>query len=196
VDTVDVSRADMLARVARFADLGRSVGGFPDSNLPGCERALLNAIGFDPPDEVGPGVSDDDDLTMSPVGDKASQASAVPISEGFNLGFVECLPGSGVMTHHHDTNETFVVMQGRWRFTWNDADDEYVDLGPLDTVTFPVGLSRRFTCLESQSGAPDEPTLLMVVVAGNAPRAFMRPDFLDEAKRTGKFTPLCDRIGV
>lgn len=193
MNTIDVSREDMLRRVARFDDLTRSIGGFPDSNLPGCGRTLLNAIGFDPPDEVGDGETADDDWTMSPVGENASQASAVPISEGFNLGFVECLPGSGVMTHHHDTNETFVVMQGRWRFTWNDADDEYIDLGPLDTITFPVGLSRRFTCLQSQTGAADEPTLMMVVVAGNAPKAFMRPDFLAEAKRTGKFTPLSDR---
>ncbi|GEL23732.1 hypothetical protein PSU4_26860 [Pseudonocardia sulfidoxydans NBRC 16205] len=185
MDTTDVPREQMLKRVAKFADLTRSVGGFPDSDIPGCERTLLNVIGFDPPDEV-PGSTD---KVMSPVGDKGSEASAIPISEGFNLGYVEAQPGHGVMSHHHDTNETFTVISGTWRFTWNDADDEHIDLGPLDTITFPVGVSRRFTCLTSQSGDPDEPALIMVVVAGNKPRAFMRPDFLDEARRTGKYTP-------
>jgi mannose-6-phosphate isomerase-like protein (cupin superfamily) len=183
METKDVSREEMLTRVARFTDLTRSVGGFPDSDIPGCERTLLNVIGFDPPDEV-PGQE-----VMSPVGKNGAENSAIPISEGFNLGYVEALPGHGVMSHHHDTNETFVVMSGTWRFTWNDADDEYIDLGALDTITFPVGLSRRFTCLTSEGGKLDEPALLMVVVAGDKPRAFMRPDFLAEARRTGKFTP-------
>lgn len=194
MDSQDVSREELLKRVARFSDLVRCVGGFPDSDIPGCERTLLNVVGFDPPDEV-PGEAGDAKV-MSPVGDKASQASAIPISEGFNLGFVECLPGNGVMSHHHDTNETFVVVSGRWRFTWNDADDEYVDLGRLDTVSFPVGLSRRFTCLDSDSGDPQEAALLMVVIAGDRPRAFMRPDFLQEARRSGKYTPLTYRAAV
>lgn len=171
MDTVDVPREELLKRVARFADLTRCIGGFPDSDLPGCERTLLNVVGFDPPDEV-PGAAGDDKV-MSPVGDKASQTSAIPISEGFNLGFVECRPGNGVMSHHHDTNETFAVISGQWRFTWNDADDEYIDLGPLDTVGFPVGLSRRFTNLASNSGDPDDLSLLIVVIAGDKPRAFM-----------------------
>lgn len=185
MDTRDVSRAEMLTRIARFSDLTRSVGGFPDSDIPTCERTLLNVIGFDPPDEV-PG---SDQKVMSPVGAEGAKASAIPIAEGFNLGYVECTPGNGVMAHHHDTNETFVVMSGQWRFTWNDDDDEYIDLGPLDTITFPVGLSRRFTNLSSQSGDPGESSLIMVVVAGDKPRAFMRPDFLEEARRTGKYTP-------
>lgn len=183
MDTVDVSREAMLRRVAKFADLTRSIGGFPDSDIAGCERTLLNVIGFEAPEEV-PGQE-----VMSPVGKNGSQTSAIPISEGFNLGFVECTPGHGVMTHHHDTNETFVVISGRWRFTWNDTDDEYIDLAALDTISFPVGLSRRFTNLSSDSGASDETSRLMVVVAGNRPKAFMRPDFLAQARRSGKFTP-------
>jgi mannose-6-phosphate isomerase-like protein (cupin superfamily) len=185
MDTQDVTREDLEKRIARFTDLVRCVGGFPDSDIPGCERTLLNVVGFDPPDEA-PG--EDDVEAISPVGEKASQASAIPISEGFNLGYVECRPGGGVLSHHHDTNETFVVISGSWRFTWNDADDEYVDLGPRDTVSFPVGVSRRFTCLADDAGGTTEPCLLLAVIAGDRPRAFMRPDFLAEARRTGKYT--------
>lgn len=192
MDTIDVARPELLKRVARFADLARCKGGFPDSDLPGCDRALLNVLGFDPPDEVA---GDGDDSVMSPVGPNAADNSAIPVSEGFNLGFVECTPGNGVMSHHHDTNETFVVLSGRWRFTWNDSDDDYIDLDPLDTVSFPVGLSRRFTNLESDTGDVNQPSLLLVVVAGDQPRAFMKPEFLEEAKATGKYTPVADRIG-
>ena len=194
MDTKDISREDLLKRVARFADLTRCDGGFPDSDIPGCERTMINVIGFDPPDEVDG--EEDGAKVISPVGDKAAAASAIPESEGFNLGFVECQPGTGVVSHHHDTNETFIVMSGRWRFTWNDADDEYVDLDRLDTVSFPAGISRRFTCLEGARSGSDEPALLLAVIAGDQPKAFMRPDFLEEARRTGKFTPQTYKVGA
>jgi hypothetical protein len=75
-----VSRADMMKRVARFNDLKGSDGGLPDSNAPHCERTLYNVIGFQPPDVESGAV-------ISPVGNDASRMSAIPISEGFNLGF-------------------------------------------------------------------------------------------------------------
>jgi hypothetical protein len=39
-------------------------------------------------------VDEDGAKAASPVGDNAPQASAIPISEGFNLTLVEFLPGS------------------------------------------------------------------------------------------------------
>ncbi|MGD9985484.1 hypothetical protein [Pseudonocardia sp.] len=48
MDTIDVPREEMIERVATFTDLTRSVGGFPDRNVPGCERTLLDVIGFAP----------------------------------------------------------------------------------------------------------------------------------------------------
>ena len=96
-----ISRADMLKRVARFKELKGSDGGLPDSKAPQCERTLYNVIGFTPTKDSGGAVT-------SPVGDDASRSSAIPISEGFNLGYCRAKPGKGPMMHNHDTNETFI----------------------------------------------------------------------------------------
>lgn len=182
---IQLSRDEMLKRVATFDSLTRSRGGFADSEIETCERVLLNVLGYEKPDAI------DGKAVVSPLGD-ASDASAIPISEGINIGFVECTPGNGVATHNHDTNETFTVISGLWRFTWNDDDVEFIELGPLDSVSFPAGLERRFTNLASDDGT-DGPSLLLVAVAGNAPGAWFRQEFLDEARRDGKYTPQVDR---
>ncbi|HYL32597.1 MAG TPA: hypothetical protein VEU53_05560 [Stellaceae bacterium] len=168
-----VSRAAMMKRVARFKDLKGSDGGLPDSKMPGCERVLYNVIGFQPPE------TDDNDAATSPVGDDAARLSAIPISEGFNLGFCKAKPGHGPMMHNHDTNETFIPMTGRWRCTWeNDAGGvEHVDLDPYDVISFPAGAIRRFECVTP--GDPEKEYLLMFVIGGNAPQA----EFTDKAMR-------------
>ena len=114
---IGVSRADMMKRVARFKDLKGSDGGLPDSKAPHCERTLYNVIGFQPPDDEGGAVT-------SPVGDDASRLSAIPISEGFNLGYCRAKPGKGPMMHNHDTNETFIPMSGVWRCSWENEKGE------------------------------------------------------------------------
>jgi hypothetical protein len=42
------TRDEMMKRVAFFRDLKGSKAGLPDSNLPECERELINVIGFHP----------------------------------------------------------------------------------------------------------------------------------------------------
>ena len=128
-----VSRADMMKRVARFSELKGSDGGLPDSRMKGCIRTLYNVIGFQPPKEAGGAVT-------SPVGDDASRLAAIKISEGFNLGYCRAKPGNGPMMHNHDTNETFIPMTGTWRCSWENEKGavDYVDLGPLDVVSFPL----------------------------------------------------------
>ena len=101
-----LARAQMMKRVARFKDLRGSDGGLPDSKMKGCIRTLYNVIGFQPPPGEG-------DAVTSPVGDEASRLAAIPISEGFNLGYCRAKPGNGPMMHNHDTNETFIPMTGR-----------------------------------------------------------------------------------
>jgi hypothetical protein len=81
------TRHEMMKRVAFFKDLKGSKTGLPDSDLPECERELINVIGFQPPDNEGD--------VVSPVGAAAARLSAIPISEGFNLGFARCKPGRG-----------------------------------------------------------------------------------------------------
>ncbi|MGN6462940.1 MAG: hypothetical protein ACTHLY_17300, partial [Pseudolabrys sp.] len=132
-------RAKMMKRVAFFKDLKGSDGGLPDSKMKGCIRTLYNVIGFQPPEGEGGAVT-------SPVGDDAARMSAIPVSEGFNLGYCRAKPGNGPMMHNHDTNETFIPMTGKWRCSWitEKGEVEFVDAGPFDVESFPPRCARRF----------------------------------------------------
>jgi mannose-6-phosphate isomerase-like protein (cupin superfamily) len=153
------SRGEMMKRVARFKKLKGSDGGLPDSPLPESRRTLFNVIGFQPP-ETGD----------SPVGASASAMPAIPISEGFNLGYCKARPGKGPLMHNHDTNETFIALTGRWRCEWNEgAAMEYVDLEPYDVISFPVGVARRF--MNVTYDEPGKEHLLMFIIGGNQPQA-------------------------
>jgi len=157
------SREEMLKRVARFSTLQGYSDGLQDSALPECKKTTFAVIGFQMPEEAGVGG------VNSPVGQSSSAAAAIPIAEGFNLGFVRCKPGKGVLMHNHDTNETFVVMTGRGLVQWNEgADMESFEVGPLDTISFPAGCARRFENITRDE--PDAEHMLLFIIGGNAPR--------------------------
>ena len=171
IANIRVTREQMEKRVARFTDLKGFDGGLPDSTHPDAIRTLYNVIGFQPPANAN-------DATTSPVGDHASEAAAIKISEGFNLGYCRAYPGKGPMMHNHDTNETFVPMTGTWRCSWEVDDEvESFDLGPWDVISFPPGVTRRFENVTFDE--PDTEHLLMFVIGGNEPQA----EFSDEAMR-------------
>jgi quercetin dioxygenase-like cupin family protein len=162
------SRAEMMKRVARFSELKGSDGGLPDSPLPECRRKLFAVIGFQPPME------ESNDAVTSPVGDDASSMPAIPIAEGFNLGYCKAEPGKGPLMHNHDTNETFIAMTGRWRCEWNEGEAmEYVDLAPLDVISFPVGVARRF--MNVTYDEPGKEHILMFIIGGDRPQAEFTP---------------------
>ena len=177
IKSISVSRSKMKKRVARFADLRGFDGGLPDSRHPDAIRTLYNVIGFQPPEDTNK-------ATTSPVGDHASEASAIKISEGFNLGYCHAKPGKGPMMHNHDTNETFIPMTGRWRCSW-EVDDkvESFDLGPYDAISFPAGVSRRFENVTFDE--PDEEKLLMFIIGGNQPQAEFTDEAMDELLERG-----------
>jgi mannose-6-phosphate isomerase-like protein (cupin superfamily) len=161
------SRAEMLKRVARFSKLKGSDGGLPDSPLPECTRTLYAVIGFQPPDEVNNAVT-------SPVGQDAAAMPAIPIAEGFNLGYCKAKAGKGPLMHNHDTNETFIAITGRWRCEWNEgAAMEHVDLGPLDVISLPVGVARRF--MNVTYDEPGREHILMFIIGGDRPQAEFTP---------------------
>jgi mannose-6-phosphate isomerase-like protein (cupin superfamily) len=173
-----LARAQMMKRIALFKDLKGSDGGLPDSKMKGCIRTLYNVIGFQPPQGEG-------DAVTSPVGDEASRLAAIPISEGFNLGYCRAKPGNGPMMHNHDTNETFIPMTGKWRCSWENENGEtdHVDVGPLDVVSFPPGVARRFENITD--GDPDTEAILMFVIGGNAPKAEFTDQAMDELVAAG-----------
>ncbi len=162
-----VSRADMMKRVAKFKKLKGSDGGLPDSPLPESKRKLYAVIGFQPPKK-------NNQATTSPVGDNASTTPAIPISEGFNLGYCKAKPGRGPLMHNHDTNETFIPMTGKWRCEWNEGKDKmHIDLDPYDVISFQAGMARRF--MNVTQGEPNKEHLLMFVIGGNQPKAEFTP---------------------
>lgn len=176
------SREEMLKRVARFADLKGFSEGLQDSALPESRKTTFNVIGFQTPENAGAGA------VNSPVGKRASENAAIPISEGFNLGFVKCAPGKGVLMHNHDTNETFVVISGRWRMEWNEgAAREALEVGPLDTISIPPGCARRFENITA--AAPEAEHMLLFVIGGNAPQNEFTPAAMrrvEEFERSGR----------
>jgi len=164
------TRDEMMKRVALFETLKGARTGLPDSHLPECDRELINVIGFQPPED-----QDSADV-VSPVGEDVSLQAAIPISEGFNMGFVKAEPGKGPLMHNHDTNETFMPVKGKWRCAWNEGDDyEFIDVGPCDVVSFPPGVMRRFECVEAPEGETEG--LMLFVIGGDAPGA----EFSDKA---------------
>src|SRR5436190_20727383 len=176
------SRDEMMKRVARFKKLKGSDGGLPDSPLPECRRTLYAVIGFQPP-------MSDNAATTSPVGANASAMPAISISEGFNLGYCKARPGCGPMMHNHDTNETFIPMTGTWRASWENASGEveYVDLGPLDVVSFPPGMIRRFENVTK--GDPNQESILMFVIGGDGPRAEFTDQAMAQLQTAGVWSP-------
>lgn len=179
-----VARAEMLGRIARFDQLQGSDGGLPDSKAPECERTLYNVIGFQPPDNEGEGI-------QSPVGENAARMAAIPISEGFNLGYCRARPGKGPLMHNHDTNETFIPMTGTWRCSWENesGEVEHADLQPLDVISFPPGAIRRFMNLDNDAHDPQQESILMFVIGGNAPRAEFTSQAMDDLERAGVWPP-------
>lgn len=176
------TREQMLKRVARFADLKGFSDGLQDSALPECHKTTYNVIGFQTPENAGDGA------VNSPVGRSASENAAIAISEGFNLGFVKCRPGKGVLMHNHDTNETFVVISGRWRVEWNEgAERESLEVGRLDTISFPPGCARRFENITTEE--PEAEHLLLFVIGGDAPQNEFTPASMrrvEEFERSGR----------
>lgn len=78
--------------------------------------------------------------------------------------------------HNHDTNETFIPMTGKWRCSWNEGEVESVEVGPMDVVSFPPGVVRRFENITFDE--PEQEHVLMFVIAGNAPIAEFTPQAL------------------
>ena len=154
------SRDEMTKSIARFSELTRCNTGLPDMVLPDCQRTFLNVLGFSQPKGEG---------QFSPFGDLAPAAIS-HVRAGFGMAFVAAKPGCGVLMHTHDTVETFMVMHGKWKLEWElENGTEAVMLGPLDFIACPIGVQRRFECVEAGPGR--EEGLLLGVIGGDAPAA-------------------------
>ena len=160
IEVIQPTRAEMARCVARFSDLQRCSTGLPDMQLPECQRTFLNVLGFSQPKGEG---------QYSPFGDVAP-AAITHLRAGFGIAFVAARPGMGVLMHTHDTVETFMVMRGKWKLDLALAEGlDSVVLGPLDFIACPVGVQRRFECVEAAPG--EEEGLLLGIIGGDEPAA-------------------------
>lgn len=177
IDVIQPSREEMQKCVARFSDLERCNTGLPDMTLPECRRTFLNVLGFNQPKGDG---------LFSPFGDMAP-AAVSHLRAGFGLAFVAAKPGCGVLMHNHDTVETFMVMSGQWKLEWELAGGtEAVVLKPLDFIACPIGVQRRFECIEAEAGK--EEGLLLGIIGGDAPAAEISPAGIRRLVEAGIYT--------
>ena len=163
------TKQSIMKCVARFKDITRNEGGLPDADLPGYKRTFLNIIGFKPPEGAGAG-----DGVFSPVPDNM-RAYINHLQPGFGMGLVQAEPGNGVMMHVHDTNETFMVLEGKWRMSWEgDQGKESIEMDKYDVLSFPPSIQRQFLCLSTDPGK--EKGMILGVIGGNQPSFEYSPE--------------------
>jgi mannose-6-phosphate isomerase-like protein (cupin superfamily) len=177
IPVVHLPREEMLKCVARFKSLKGSDKGLPDSEIPGCYKMLYNVVGFRKPDDTS---------KNSPVGNDLTPA--ISMAAGFGVSFIKSMPGNGPLMHNHDTNESFMPLTGIWRFEWETATGtDFIDLEPLDFISIPPGVPRRFENVSVPEG--EELALMLGLVAGDAPQQEHVPKSLEILQKAGKNSP-------
>lgn len=63
----------------------------------------------------------------------------IPVDHGFYMSINNVAAGKGSPLHRHVQPEMFVVLSGDWTFFWGEKGENEVNLGPLDTISFPAG---------------------------------------------------------
>lgn len=136
---VQISRAEMLKRVAHFKELKpMDYTAMGMSNVPEGIQAF-SIIG-----QVAKGVE-----------------PSIPTTHGFNTAIVKAEPGKGSPLHTHTTVEVFVPLSGQWTFFWGDkGKEEETTVGPWDTISFPPGVMHGFR------NVANEDACLMAIVGG------------------------------
>lgn len=143
---------ELQRRIARFNELEYNPDRYSDSHKPGASRKIFNVIGAG--------------LEMSDGGDSLP---AIQVTEGFNITYVAATYGNGPSLHIHDANETFIVASGRWKVIAGQDEDIEVELGPLDCISVPALIPRRFVNITEED--PETEHVMVAVLAGDTPRA-------------------------
>src|SRR5215475_8248982 len=159
--SLQVSKDEMMKRVARFKDLRSSRIAFVDSLIPGHEREIYNVIGR--------GVTED-----------ASLNPAITDARDFNLTYVQAEPGKGAALHAHTTVEVFVALSGEWGIYWGDNGENEIVLKQWDTISVPPGVMRGFRNTGTKGA------YLMAILGGTDPgRVSWAQQVIEKAKQTG-----------
>lgn len=151
----------LKTRVARRKDLVPYPESFIDTVIPRYERNLYSIIGQ----------SVFEDPAMKP---------AIDVRHPFSFSLIEVDPGKGAGLHSHSTEEVFMPVDGKLAVFWGDQGENEVELGPLDTVTVPIGVMRGFR------NADDKTIHVIAVVGGDdGGRLDWHQDLIKEAEEHG-----------
>ncbi len=174
ITVIKPERNQMLNCVARYSELNPVTTGLPDMHLEQCKRTFLSVLGFEQPRG---------EVQHSPFGNHvAAKISNQPT--GFGVAFVRSRAGCGVLMHTHDTSECFMPVEGRWKVEWEgvQGNDEVI-LNPLDFIAVPVGVQRRFECVEAPAGK--EEGTLFAMISGDAPAVEWSPEAIELMAESG-----------
>jgi mannose-6-phosphate isomerase-like protein (cupin superfamily) len=79
-----------------------------------------------------------------------------------SLSMAICQPGEGPYMHMHmHTDETFLVLYGKFAIIWGEHGEHRVEVGQYDLISVPAGVLRTF------ENIGDEPAALFVVIQGD-----------------------------
>jgi uncharacterized RmlC-like cupin family protein len=137
--TIQVSPEQMAARTARFNKLESYQAQHAASGIP---QPILEKIAAR---RVYP--------VMVPENYTGrSQSAPVKGAEGLAVSIAECPPGDGPGLHCHETTvENFFCLNGRFEIAWGDEGEHSLVLEPLDMVSVPPGIHRKFTNVSNET---------------------------------------------
>jgi len=131
----------------------------------------------------------------------SGRSAQAPIkgAPGVVLSIAECPPGDGPASHIHEkTIENFFCLSGRFEIAWGDPGEEQsVVLEPLDFISVPPGVPRRFTNVhETETGRLF--VIIQVQTVEQNDRIAYQPELRNEIERKhgSKTVDALDRIGI
>jgi mannose-6-phosphate isomerase-like protein (cupin superfamily) len=148
-------------RVARRKELTAFPESFVDTVIPRYRRKLYSVIGK----------SVFEDPAMRP---------AITVQHPFSFSLIEVEPGNGAGLHAHTTEEVFMPIDGKLAVFWGEQGENEIELGPLDTITVPIGVMRGFRNADSK-------TIQVIAIVGgdDGGRLTWHPDLIEEAEEHG-----------
>ena len=168
--SIDVTPEEMSKRAARFSDLVPYKDQHDEST--GIPRGVVEKLTAH---NVFP-------IMVPAAYTGRSSMAPIKVGERVVLAIAECPPGNGPGLHNHEiTIESFLCLQGRFEVTWGDAGEHSIELGPLDFVSVPPGVSRAFR------NVSDETARLLAVIeladATSNDRVAYAPSVAEEVER-------------
>ena len=147
--TVQMTAAEVRERTARFDNL-QAMSTLKDNPVvPQAAKDIFLARKIMP-------------IVLEQTQNAFGNAAAIFGAAGLTMNISVCPPGQGPGLHaHHRTFETFIVLDGTFEFTVNDAGDQKVVLDRWDTFSVPPGVCRAFRNVGDREG-----TMLTVITGG------------------------------